>query len=138
MATIEQFKDKAVDAAQIAARAARHVAFMTKKHMEIACEQEKIHRNYARLGKVYYKDYVTDEEPDEAEYQPICEAISESFQRINDLREMMEEEKADYSGVPAEKAEKDPENPSACEDPEEENETASTEAEAGEDAGEQE
>ena len=121
MATIEQFKDKAVDAAQIAARAARHVAFMTKKRMEIAREQEKIHRNYARLGKVYYKDYVTDEEPDEAEYQPLCEAITESYQKINDLREMMEEEKTEYSGKAPEKTE-EPEVPAEEEEPAEKEE----------------
>ena len=105
MATMEEFKGKAVDAAQIAARAAKHVAFMTKKHMEIAREQEKIRRNYTRLGKVYYKDYVTDEEPDEAEYQPLCDAISDSYKLINTLRTEMEQEKADYTGQKAEKKE---------------------------------
>lgn len=105
MATMEEFKGKAVDAAQIAARAAKHVAFMTKKHMEIAREQEKIRRNYTRLGKVYYKDYVTDEEPDDAEYQPLCDAISDSYKLINDLRTEMENEKADYTGQKAEKKE---------------------------------
>ena len=105
MATMEEFKGKAADAAQIAARAAKHVAFMTRKHMEIAREQEKIRRNYTRLGKVYYKDYVTDEEPDEAEYQPLCDAISDSYKLINDLRADMEAEKADYTGQKAQKAE---------------------------------
>ena len=120
MGTIEQIKDKAVDAAQVAARAAKHVAFMTKKRMEIAREQEKIRRNYTKLGKVYYKDYVTDEEPDEAEYQPLCDAISASYQLINDLRDEMEEEKGDYSGhktAPREKCAEEPEEEKPEEEP---------------------
>ena len=64
---VEALKDKAVDAAQAAARAAKLVAILSQKKLLIAREQEKIRRNYTRLGRIYYKDYVTDEEPDEAE-----------------------------------------------------------------------
>ena len=41
---------------------------------------------------------MTDEEPDEAEYKPLCEAISVSFRRINELREEIAEAKAEYNG----------------------------------------
>lgn len=85
--TMEVLKDKATEAAQTAANATRRVAVITKKKLEILAEQEKIRRNYTRLGKIYYKDYVTDEEPDDAEYQPLCSQISASFQRINRLRD---------------------------------------------------
>ena len=84
---VEALKDKAVDAAQAAARAAKLVAILSQKKLLIAREQEKIRRNYTRLGRIYYKDYVTDEEPDEAEYKPLCEAISNSFRYINDLKD---------------------------------------------------
>lgn len=98
MASMDTIKDKANAAAQTAAKAAKYVALVSKKRLEIVKEQEKIRRNYAKLGKVYYKDYVTDEEPDDAEYKPICEEISVSFRRINELREEIAEAKAEYNG----------------------------------------
>ena len=107
MASMENIKDKANAAAQTAAKAAKYVALASKKRLEIVKEQEKIRRNYAKLGKVYYKDYVTDEEPDEAEYKPLCEAISVSFRRINELREEIAEAKAEYNGDDAAEDEND-------------------------------
>ena len=107
MASMENIKDKANAAAQTAARAAKYVALASKKRLEIVKEQEKIRRNYAKLGKVYYKDDVTDEEPDEAEYKPICEEISVSFRRINELREEIAEAKAEYNGDDAAEDEND-------------------------------
>ena len=96
MATMEEIRNLASDAAQSAAKTARYVALVSKKRVEIAREQEKIRRLYAKLGKVYYKDYVTDEEPDEAEYAPICNAISDSFRRINTLKEELSDAKDAY------------------------------------------
>lgn len=99
MATMENFKEKATEAAQTAAKTAKYVALVSKKRLAILNEQDKIRRNYTRLGKVYYKDYVTDEEPDEAEYEPICEEISESFRHINALRDEIAQAKAEYRDV---------------------------------------
>ena len=96
---VEALKDKAVDAAQAAARAAKLVAILSQKKLLIAREQEKILRNYTRLGRIYYKDYVTDEEPDEAEYKPLCEAISNSFRYINDLKDDIADAKEEYSAA---------------------------------------
>ena len=96
---VEALKDKAVDAAQAAARAAKLVAILSQKKLLIAREQEKIRRNYTRLGRIYYKDYVTDEEPDEAEYKPLCEAISNSFRSINDLKDDIADAKEEYSAA---------------------------------------
>lgn len=96
MATMEEIRNLASDAAQSAAKTARYVALVSKKRVEIAREQEKIRRLYAKLGKVYYKDYVTDEEPDEAEYAPLCNAISDSFRRINTLKEELSDAKDAY------------------------------------------
>ena len=110
MASMDTIKDKANAAAQSAAKAAKYVALASKKRLEIVKEQEKIRRNYAKLGKVYYKDYVTDEEPDEAEYKPRCEAISVSFRRINELREEIAAAKEEYgAGKTAEPAQDDEE-----------------------------
>ncbi len=96
---VEALKDKAVDAAQAAARAAKLMAILSQKKLLIAREQEKIRRNYTRLGRIYYKDYVTDEEPDEAEYKPLCEAISNSFRYINDLKDDIADAKEEYSAA---------------------------------------
>ena len=96
---VEALNDKAVDAAQAAARAAKLVAILSQKKLLIAREQEKIRRNYTRLGRIYYKDYVTDEEPDEAEYKPLCEAISNSFRYINDLKDDIADAKEEYSAA---------------------------------------
>ena len=96
---VEALKDKAVDAAQAAARAAKLVAILSQKKLLSAREQEKIRRNYTRLGRIYYKDYVTDEEPDEAEYKPLCEAISNSFRYINDLKDDIADAKEEYNAA---------------------------------------
>lgn len=110
MATIDNLMDKATDAAQSAAKAAKYVALISKKRLAILNEQKKIRRNYTKLGKVYYKDYVTDEEPDDAEYNPICESISDSFRRINELREEIAAAKEEYgAGKTAEPAQDDEE-----------------------------
>ncbi len=98
MATIDDLKNKASGAAQTAAKTAKYVASVSKKRLAILNEQEKIRRNYTKLGKVYYKDYVTDEEADEAEYRPLCESISDSFRRINALREEIAQARDEYSG----------------------------------------
>lgn len=98
MSKMENLKEKAADAALSAAKTAKYLAFIAKKRMEITMEQEKIRRAYTKLGKVYYKDYITDEEPDEAEYQPLCESISESFRRINELKDEIATAKAEYYG----------------------------------------
>lgn len=107
MSTIDNMKDCAVDAAQNAAKAAKYVALIAKKRVAILSEQEKIRRNYVRLGRVYYKDYVTDEEPDEAEYKPLCDAITDSFRCINTLKDEIDEAKAAYNGAPCDEAEEE-------------------------------
>ncbi|MBQ3355552.1 MAG: hypothetical protein IJG45_00335 [Oscillospiraceae bacterium] len=100
-ATMDSLKDKAAGVAQNAAKTAKHVASVSKMRLEIIKEQERIRRSYTKLGKVYYKDYVTDEEPDEAEYKPLCDDISASFRHINELREQIAEAKEAYkSGAP--------------------------------------
>lgn len=96
MKKAETIKEKATEAATSAAKAAKYVAFLSKKRMEIALEKEKIRRIYTRLGKVYYKDYVTDEEPDEAEYAPLCDSISEHFRRINEIEDEIADAKDEY------------------------------------------
>ena len=122
--TMDSLKDKANSAAQSAAKTAKYVASISKMRLEILKERERIRRNYTKLGKVYYKDYVTDEEPDEAEYKPLCDDISASFRRINELRDQIAAEKEAYKcGAPVD----DPGVP--CDEPVEELEAPAEEAE---------
>lgn len=99
MSTFEELKDKALHAASVTADAAKQLAIISKCRVQIVAEQEKIRALYAKLGKVYYKDYVTDEEPDEAEYEPLCDSISAHYRKISRLRELMEEAKSNYQAV---------------------------------------
>ena len=91
MKNLDELKEMATDAAHSAARAAKFYAQISKKRLLIASEQENIRRNYTKIGKVYYKDYITDEEPDDAEYLPLCESVSESYRRINELRDEIDD-----------------------------------------------
>ncbi|HIR09757.1 MAG TPA: hypothetical protein IAA70_05070, partial [Candidatus Avoscillospira stercoripullorum] len=45
--------------------------------------------------KLYYRDYVLGEEQDEAEYLPWCKRIDESKQTIADMRDYLDELKAE-------------------------------------------
>ncbi|MBQ6431538.1 MAG: hypothetical protein IJJ99_06665 [Oscillospiraceae bacterium] len=115
--TMDNLKDKANSAAQTAAKTAKLVASISKMRLEIIKEQDRIRRNYSKLGKVYYKDYVTDEEPDEAEYKPLCDEITESYRRINELKEQIAADKEAFkSGAePVEEPCEDPGVP--CDEP---------------------
>lgn len=97
------FKDKAAGVASSTAKAAKYAAFVAKTKMQIKLEENKIRSEYTKLGKVYYKDYITDEEPDEAEYKPICEAISESFGKISEMKDALKAAKAEYNNEAAPK-----------------------------------
>ncbi len=99
MSTFEELKDKAIHVAGVTADAAKQLAMVSKCRIQIAAEQEKIRNLYTKLGKLYYKDFVTDEEPDEAEYQPLCDGISDHYRKISRLRDLMEQAKNDYQSV---------------------------------------
>ena len=79
--------------------ATKQFAIISKCKIKISTEQDKIRSLYAELGKLYYKDFVTDEEPDEAEYLPLCNRISAHYRKIAQLRERMNKAKTDYQGV---------------------------------------
>ena len=99
MSTFEELKDRAIHVAGATADAAKQLAMVSKCRIQIAAEQEKIRSLYTKLGKLYYKDFVTDEEPDEAEYQPLCDSISEHYRKISRLRDLMEQAKNDFQSV---------------------------------------
>lgn len=96
MSTMDQFVNMASQAASNAGRAARLMAYITGHKLQIICQQERIRQLYTRLGKLCYKDRITDEEPDEAEYKPVCDAISDAYRRISHLRDELENAKDAY------------------------------------------
>lgn len=117
MATMDCVKNAVSNAAESAAKTAKYYAFVSKKRLAILAEKEKIRRNYTKLGKLYYKDFVTDEEPDDAEYLPLCEAISDSYRLINALKEEIvlarEEYRGSYSAEEEDTAENEASLPAA-------------------------
>ncbi len=99
MSTFETIKNKVKGAASATVDATKQFAIISKCKIKISTEQDKIRSLYAELGKLYYKDFVTDEEPDEAEYLPLCNRISAHYRKIAQLRERMNKAKTDYQGV---------------------------------------
>lgn len=109
MAFIDKFDsicEKASEAAQVAAKKTKKLAEIAKINVSIYSEEDKIKKAQLELGKLYYRDYVVGDEMDQAEYLPWCKRIDESKQTIADLRDYVEELKAeqvqmDETDVPA-------------------------------------
>lgn len=95
----KELKDKALDAAQIAVQKTRDVAAIAKAKLSITAEKEKIRKAHQELGKLYYRDYVLDEEMDSAEYLPWCDKITESRAVIEELNDLIGGLKNDSEGV---------------------------------------
>lgn len=84
--SFETLKNMLTDFAQVATRMTKNAAAVTKANINILSEQDKLKKAYMELGKLYYRDYITGEEPDDAEYLPLCDAITEATQNIDNLR----------------------------------------------------
>lgn len=95
--SLETLKGFVAEAAQAAARVTKSAAAVTKSNISILTEQDKQKKAYLELGKLYYRDYITGEEPDDAEYLPLCEAITEAAKNIEALRNEVEEAKANFA-----------------------------------------
>lgn len=92
--TFENIKNKAAVAAQAAAGKAKNLAQISKANIDIRAEQDKQKKAYTELGKLFYRDFITGEESDEAEYLPWCDKVTESVRKVNELRELIENLKA--------------------------------------------
>lgn len=95
MENIGALREMAGEAAQAAAKKSKKLAEIAKANISIYTEEDKIKKAEAELGKLYYRDYAVGEEPDVAEYLPWCQKIDESKQTIADLRDYIEELKAE-------------------------------------------
>ena len=95
--SLEALKGFVAEAAQAAARVTKSAAAVTKSNISILTEQDKQKKAYLELGKLYYRDFITGEEPDDAEYLPLCEAITEAAKNIEALRAELEEAKVNFA-----------------------------------------
>lgn len=103
--SLEALKGLVAEAAQAAARVTKGAAAVTKSNISILTEQDKQKKAYLELGKLYYRDYITGEDPDDAEYMPLCEAITEAAKNIEALRGELEEAKASFAKPAKEESE---------------------------------
>ena len=93
--SIDTIREKAAEAAQVAARKTKQLAEIAKSNVSIYAEEDRIKKAQQELGKLFYRDYVVGEEMDEAEYLPWCQQIDEARQNIADLRDYIDELKAE-------------------------------------------
>ena len=93
--SIESIREKATEAAQAAAKKTKKLAEIAKANVSIYAEEDKIKKAEVELGKLYYRDYAVGEEMDAAEYLPWCQKIDEAKQTIADLRDYIDELKAE-------------------------------------------
>ena len=97
----ETAKNLAMEAAQTAAAKAKELAAVAKANISIYAEEDKVKKAEIELGKLYYRDYAVGEELDSAEYLPWCQKIDESKKLIAELKDYIDDVKADDE-VPAE------------------------------------
>lgn len=88
--TLDALKKIASDMAQTASVAAKRAALVTKTNLEILSQTDKRKKAYLELGKLYYRDFITGEEPDDAEYLPLCDTITEATKAIDKLKSVLE------------------------------------------------
>ena len=91
---LENARNFAVNAAQVAAQKAKVLAAIAKANVTIYAEEDKIRKAELQLGKLYYRDYAVGEEMDNAEYLPWCEKIDESKKLIAELKDSIDDMKA--------------------------------------------
>ena len=89
--TMDALKKLASDMAQTASAAAKKAALVTKTNLEILSQTDKRKKAYLELGKLYYRDYITGEEPDDAEYLPLCDKITEATKAIEELKAILQQ-----------------------------------------------
>ena len=90
----EALRGFATNAAQSAAKRSKRLATMAKANVAIQQEEVKVRKAQVELGKVFYKNFVSGEEADMAEYLPLCEKITASLKIIEGLKAEIEQAKS--------------------------------------------
>lgn len=106
--TFENIKNKVSAVAQSGASKAKNLAQTAKANLDIRAEQDKQKKAYLELGKLFYRDFITGEESDEAEYLPWCDKITESVKKIDELRTMIDDMKSGDAPADAEVCDAEP------------------------------
>ena len=114
---LDSLKKLVSDFAQAATSITKKAASATKTNISLITEQEKQKKAFLELGKLYYRDFITGEEPDDAEYLPLCDAITEATKNIEAMKESLEDMKSRIFGGKAEDAETEPVEEPVVEDP---------------------
>ena len=91
MENLETIREKATEAAAAAANSTKRLAEIAKANIAIYSQEDKIKKAQLELGKLYYRDYVVDEEMDMAEYLPWCKKIDEAKKTIADLQDYIDD-----------------------------------------------
>lgn len=110
--TMDALKKLASDMAQTASTAAKKAALVTKTNLEILSQTDKRKKAYLELGKLYYRDFIMENEPDDAEYLPLCDKITEATKAIDELKAVLEK----GSAQPAEEEEQPAEDAGEAEE----------------------
>ena len=103
----EALRGFATNAAQSAAKRSRKLATMAKANVAIQQEEVRVRKAQLELGKAFYKNFVSGEEADMAEYLPLCEKITTSLNIIEGLRAEIERAKSGEEAPAEEPAEEE-------------------------------
>lgn len=87
----EELKGKALETAQFAVQKTKDAAAIAKAKLSIAGENETIRKAQQELGKLYYRDFILNEEMDSAEYLPWCDKITAARENVEALKAQIEE-----------------------------------------------
>ena len=104
---IEALRGFATNAAQSAAKRSKKLATMAKANVAIQQEEVRVRKAQLELGKAFYKNFVSGEEADMAEYLPLCEKITTSLNIIEGLRAEIERAKSGEEAPAGEPAEEE-------------------------------
>ena len=104
---LEALRGFATNAAQSAAKRSKKLATMAKANVAIQQEEVRVRKAQLELGKAFYKNFVSGEEADMAEYLPLCEKITTSLNIIEGLRAEIERAKSGEEAPAEEPAEEE-------------------------------
>jgi hypothetical protein len=90
MAFLENLGKKVGEVAQTAAKKSGELVEITKLNMNISSEEDKIQRLFAKMGKVIYDMYCSEEDTPEA-FKEDCEAVKAHKQNIEGFRAKIRE-----------------------------------------------
>ena len=95
MATLEEWKDRAIDLAQAGVAKTKELTGIAKLTLANSAEEDSIKKAYQEIGKLYYAERGL--APDEA-YVSLCRKITLAKERIEENKAKIAELKAQRDG----------------------------------------